>query len=52
MPDVFISHSIKDRATAQQVQQYFAANGAVAFLAPFSIEPGQKWSTEILEHLH
>jgi len=51
MPDIFISHSTKDRTVAHQVQQYFTANGADAFLAPFSIGPGTKWSAEILNNL-
>jgi len=51
MPDIFISHSTNDREVAKEIQDYFFKNGASAFLAPFSIEVGTKWSNEILSNL-
>jgi hypothetical protein len=51
MPDVFISYSAQDEHTAKQVQRYFQANHVSAFLAPFSIQPGKKWSPAILSSL-
>jgi hypothetical protein len=51
MSEVFISHSTKDHQLALELKERLEAKGTTAFLAPCSIAPGAKWSSEILSAL-
>ena len=51
MSDVFISYSTQDERIADFVHKLLASEGLDAFLASVSIEPGSRWSPEILSNL-
>jgi hypothetical protein len=51
MPEVFISHSTSDHATAKELQLHLESKGASTFLASTTLAPGVKWSSEILARL-
>ncbi|HLK57136.1 MAG TPA: tetratricopeptide repeat protein [Chthonomonadaceae bacterium] len=46
--DVFLSHSSKDKAVADQVCAMLEANGIRCWIAPRDILPGQDWSEAIV----
>lgn len=51
MPDVFISYSEKDVQLAKWLYKLCQNFGINAFLAPISLQPGNKWKQEILSNL-
>ncbi len=52
MADVFISHSTANLDIANWVKDHLEREGISVFLAPLSLQPGQHWSTEILQALN
>jgi hypothetical protein len=51
MPDCFISHSSNDKRLAGLVREELERHGVKTFLAPISLQPGERWSPAILENL-
>lgn len=51
MPDVFISYSIQDESLAKFVCRYLENERLDVFLASVSLDPGEKWSSQIMEKL-
>ncbi len=47
--DVFISHSIKDKTTADAVCATLESNGVRCWIAPRDVSPGREWSECIIE---
>src|SRR5207248_7711666 len=50
-PDVFISHSSKDKAVADAVCAALEAAGVGCWIAPRDILPGVDWATSIVKAL-
>jgi TIR domain len=48
---VFISHSSKDRATADAICAYLESAGIQCWIAPRDIEPGATWTKGIMQGL-
>ena len=48
---VFISHSSKDRATADAICAYLESAGIKCWIAPRNIEPGATWAKGIMQGL-
>jgi hypothetical protein len=48
---VFISHSSKDRATADTICAHFESAGIKCWIAPRDIEPGATWTKGIMQGL-
>jgi len=51
MPDCFISYSSQDRELATFVYGELRRLGVAPFMAEASLQPGQQWSSEILNNL-
>jgi hypothetical protein len=51
MPDIFISYSTTDDKIARFLHQHLTDEGMQVFLAATSLQPGQRWSQEILSAL-
>lgn len=51
MTSVFISYSTKDSQLAQQIHSMLSVTGVNTFMAELSLEPGTKWSEEIIKHM-
>ncbi|BCK87392.1 hypothetical protein MIZ01_1170 [Sideroxyarcus emersonii] len=51
MTDVFISYSTKDSQIAQQIHTSLSLAGVKTFMAELSIDPGAKWSEEIIKNM-
>lgn len=51
MPDVFISYSAKDENLAQFVRSHLVAQELDVFLAPISLNTGERWTPQIIESL-
>lgn len=51
MTDIFISYSTADERIAQFLRQHLCSEGMQVFLASASLQPGQKWTQEILDAL-
>jgi hypothetical protein len=51
MPDAFISYSTQDQELATFVYSELQGHGVTAFMASASLQPGQCWSSEILNNL-
>lgn len=51
MPDIFISYSTSDERIARFMHQHLSDEGMQVFLASASLQPGQRWSQEILNAL-
>ena len=49
--EVFISYSTQDAAVAEEIKRRLESKGASVFVASTSVEPGTKWSSEILQKL-
>ncbi len=49
--DVFISYSTKDEGAARFLHQHLTNEGMSVFLASASLQPGQRWSQEVLNAL-
>jgi hypothetical protein len=49
--DIFISYSTKDEPIARFLHQHLTNEGMGVFLASASLQPGQKWSQEVLNAL-
>ncbi|HVK03692.1 MAG TPA: toll/interleukin-1 receptor domain-containing protein, partial [Armatimonadaceae bacterium] len=47
-PDVFISHSSRDKAAADAVCAALEAAGVGCWIAPRDIPPGMEWSSAII----
>lgn len=47
--DVFISHSSKDKSTADAIVAHFERSGIRCWVAPRDILPGANWATSILK---
>jgi hypothetical protein len=48
---VFISHSSKDRATADTICAHLESAGITCWIAPRDIEPGATWTKGIMQGL-
>jgi TIR domain len=48
---VFISHSSKDRATADAICAHLESAGLKCWIAPRDIEPGTSWTKGIMQGL-
>jgi hypothetical protein len=46
--DVFISHSVKDKATADAVCATLESNGIRCWIAPRDVTPGMEWGASII----
>lgn len=51
MADIFISHSATDERIAKFLHQHLTSERISVFLASMSLQPGQKWSIEVLNAL-
>lgn len=51
MPDCFISYSSRDHKLAEFVYSELIRLGVSSFLASVTLQPGQHWSSEILDNL-
>lgn len=51
MPDVFISYSVKDERLSQFVRSHLLEHKLDVFLASISLNPGEKWTPQILSAL-
>lgn len=51
MPDCFISYSSQDQELANFVHLELSRLGVTPFMASASLQPGQRWSSEILNNL-
>lgn len=51
MPDCFISYSSQDQELANFVHLELSRLGVIPFMASASLQPGQHWSSEILNNL-
>ena len=51
MSDVFISYSVKDEELAQFVRSHLLAQGLSVFIASISLNPGERWTPQIIEQL-
>ena len=51
MPDCFISHSSVDAHFARAVHDHIVSHGVTSFLAPVSVDAGERWSPAILAAL-
>ena len=51
MPDVFISYSVKDEKLARFVLSHLRQENLNVFLASISLNPGDKWTPQILNAL-
>src|ERR1700691_2060527 len=47
--DVFISHSVKDKVTADAVCAVLEAEGVRCWIAPRDVLPSMEWSTAIVD---
>lgn len=48
-PDVFISHSSKDRAAAYELRKNLTEHGLVSWMAPDDLPGGVEWGEQIVE---
>jgi len=51
MPDVFVSHSVKDKERAESLSKPLTDAGLDVFRAPLSVSPGERWDETILKKL-
>jgi len=51
MSDVFISYSIKDKKISEFMYKHLTNEGLDVFMAPLSVNPGEKWNEKILKNL-
>jgi hypothetical protein len=51
MADIFISYSTADERVARFLHQHLTGEGMQVFLASVSLQPGQRWTLEILNAL-
>ena len=50
--DVFVSYSVKDKATADAICASLEANGIRVWIAPRDVMPGSDWGESIIDAIH
>jgi len=51
MADVFISYSVKDKDISEFMYKHLTNEGLDVFMAPLSVNPGERWDKKILKNL-
>ena len=47
--DVFVSHSVKDKAVAEAVVERLEAESLICWIAPRDVVPGADWGESIID---
>lgn len=51
MADIFVSYSVKDKKIAEFLFNHLTGEGLDVFMAPFSVNTGERWDEKILNNL-